>query len=489
MTFINLPSVLTITNFSSISYLIFLAAIIVLYYATRKSFITLLIASVFFYASFSWRYCLLAILLFSVIFLVGHLLARYRNKWILTIGIIICLSVLGYFRYTGFLFDNLLSLTGKQSHVLLHIIAPLGISFFVFELIHYLVDIYRGQRLIKSYTKFLLFPLFFPSQIAGPIKRYEDFIPQLDNKKINWPLMTDGLLLVIKGLFKKVVIADTFARYVAAGFDTSATPEITIIAVYAFAIQIYFDFSGYTDIGRGSAALLGINIPVNFLQPYLSHSIPEFWRRWHVTLMAWFRDYLYIPLGGNRVNKVRSLTNIGIVFFVSGLWHGAAWHFIIWGLYHGLLVIITPGIVLIGHNISTNVSNSLLVQKNRLLRQLINSPQSRSITQKSWSIISVIITFHLVCLGWILFRARDTATALIMLKKMTKLSNHITALDSTLVFMLLLLIIYSQFYRINKLPIAENLRVNLRLAAFGLAIVIILLHSQISTTQFIYFQF
>lgn len=215
---------------------------------------------------------------------------------------------------------------------------PLGISFFVFEFIHYQVDINRGSVPVKNWLEFSIFGAFFPTQIAGPIKRYEDFVPQLNRQpSFSLPRIGEGLKYILWGLFKKVVLADNLAPLVAIGFgqavggaggNASLSSGDAWLTVLAFTLQIYFDFSGYTDMGRGSAMLLGFNLPENFKFPYLAANISDFWRRWHITLSGWLRDYIYIPLGGNRKGRYRNLL---ITMVLGGLWHGANWTFIIWG--------------------------------------------------------------------------------------------------------------------------------------------------------------
>jgi alginate O-acetyltransferase complex protein AlgI len=220
----------------------------------------------------------------------------------------------------------------------LNILLPLGISFFTFEFIHYIVDVYRGSEPIKNFMHFALFGAFFPSQIAGPIKRFQDFMKQLAHQPVfSNAAFANGVALIFSGLFKKMVLADNIAPLVNMGFahpESLGTLDAWLI-VSGFTLQIFFDFSGYTDIGRGSAMLFGYRVPENFNWPFLASSLTDFWRRWHMSLSTWLRDYLFIPLGGSRVGRWRLRFNLLLTMVLGGLWHGAAWHFVIWGTFHG----------------------------------------------------------------------------------------------------------------------------------------------------------
>lgn len=451
---------LLITQFANFSYLFFLITVVFVYYSFKRSFIVLLLASIIFYSSFSLKYTILFLVLCVINFFLGKFLYKYKRKTILILGIVLNLLILIYFRYTNFILDNLYAIYPIEgSKLVIDILIPLGISFFMFEMLHYLIDIYRGNKPINNLFKFILFPFFFPSQIAGPIKRYEMFIPQL-NKHVDWELLHDGIFLIIKGFFKKIVIANNLLPLVNAGFVNTADPQVTLIAIYAFAFQIFFDFSGYIDIGRGSAALLGIKVPINFSQPYLSINIREFWRRWHITLMNWFRDYIYIPMGGSRAGKLRHIINTLTVFLLSGLWHGAAWHFIFWGLYHGIVVLLT----------------GLFKFKIKYFN-LIKIPL-------------IILNFHLVTLGWVFFRAIDISQALIMLQKLPQVNFISLNITGDIIFISLLLIFYFlNSYIIQLLQRNISLSLIYKFFIYGFSIILIILNMDIITAQFIYFQF
>lgn len=451
-----------ITLFSNVSYLTFLCIVVPVYYLLKRSLVFLTLASIFFYATFSIQYCLLFFALCLINYALGRVLSKFPKKSILFLGVILSLSPLIIFRYTNFILENInpLNLLG-YANITISILQPLGISFFTFELLHYLIDVYKGKPAIKNIAKFFLFPFFFPTQIAGPIKRYENFIPQLKRKEIDWVKIQTGLLLIIRGLFKKLVLANTLAPIASVGFDTSANSWVTLVAVYAFAFQIFFDFSGYTDIGRGSANLLGFDIPENFLLPYLATSMRDFWRRWHITLMKWLTDYIYIPLGGNRVNRMRWVVNILIVFVLSGFWHGAAWHFAFWGLYNGILVLLS------------NLFHPL---------QMIPFKKIRFV-------LSVFFTFHLVLIGWIFFRAKDMATASGIFKVIENFNTLSIQISESVLFVLFLLTLYL-LYKIIMTTLSKRNKkfVYFRYLSYGIAIVFIILHMT-NQVQFIYFQF
>jgi D-alanyl-lipoteichoic acid acyltransferase DltB (MBOAT superfamily) len=329
--------------------------------------------------------------------------AKNKKAWLIA-TVAVNLILLGIFKYAGFVLIGvkdtlgLFAINWREPH--LHIILPLGISFFVFEFIHYVAEIYKGKPLVKSFPEFALFASFFPTQIAGPIKRYQDFIPQLGiPAKFKWEYVDEGMQLILMGLAKKVLLADNLALVVQAGFnhpDQFSAVDMWLV-VYAFAFQIFFDFAGYTDIARGSAKLFGYKVPINFNLPYLAANVSDFWHRWHISLSTWLRDYLYIPLGGSRCSKWLNYRNLFITMTLGGLWHGAASHFLLWGAYQGLLLIL--------HKEYTSLLERLRVPKEFLASKL-------------YHVISVIFTFHLVCLGWVLFRADSERVAWHIIKQL-----------------------------------------------------------------------
>ena len=394
--------------FNSFGYLVFLPVIVILYWLLpiRARRPLLLVASYYFYMSWIPAYGLLIFPLTVANFGLGKWLSRANNpRAVLTLALIINLSVLGFFKYlaflTGIVIDAIAPLgMTLQTSWSAKIILPLGISFFTFEFIHYLVDIYRGNKPIPSFIDFALFPAFFPTQIAGPIKRYEDFIPQLHPLPVwNNTQFQSGIGLIVRGLFKKVVLADSMAVVANIGFGSSLQLGFVDawITIIAFAFQIYFDFSGYTDIGRGSALLMGFKVPENFNLPYFATNISEFWRRWHITLSQWLRDYIYIPLGGSRGSQTQTYLNLFITMTLGGLWHGAAWTFVIWGMYHGLLLIAYRQVKQLTAGFSIRSSPALT---------------------KVSALMSILFTFVLVCVGWVFFRSESIGQAYSMIWRM-----------------------------------------------------------------------
>ncbi|MBA3858174.1 MAG: MBOAT family protein [Cyanobacteria bacterium PR.3.49] len=320
-----------------------------------------------------------------------------NKKLILGFTVALNLIVLGIFKYAYFTMDAVKSTLGvvgiDWSAPHLHIILPLGISFFVFEFIHYAIEVYRGKPVVKNFLDFALFPSFFPTQIAGPIKRYQDFVPQLHIPvKFKWEYVDEGMQLILMGLAKKVLIADNLALVVQAGFthpEQFSSLDMWMIT-YAFAFQIFFDFAGYTDIARGSSLLFGYKVPINFNLPYIASNVSDFWRRWHISLSTWLRDYLFIPLGGSRGGKWLTYRNLFITMALGGLWHGAAFHFLAWGAYQGIVLII-------------HREYEAAMQKIGVHEKLLQS--------KVYHWASVVFTFHVVCIGWVFFRADDMKIA------------------------------------------------------------------------------
>ena len=350
--------------FNSFSYLAFFILVFTLYWVMpdrhRKLF--LLVASYFFYMSWKAEYGLLILALTVVNYFlglkIGNLLEsnKERAKTWLQVGLVFNLGCLCFYKYTNFLLGSLftaLTFGGKVGHIpqletitspALNIILPLGISFFTFEFIHYIVDIYRGSKPVKSPVDFALFASFFPSQIAGPIKRFQDFMHQLEEKPVfKQENFNEGLFLVLQGFYKKIVLGDNIGLLVGNGFNHLSTLSLTEawITAIGFTFQIFFDFSGYTDIGRGSALMLGYKVPENFNLPFLAHSLTDFWHRWHISLSTWLRDYLFIPMGGSRGGAWKTRRNSFFTMVLGGLWHGADWTFVVWGTLHGAGLILS----------------------------------------------------------------------------------------------------------------------------------------------------
>ncbi len=388
--------------FNSLSFFIFFPVVTLLYYLMpfRWRWVLLLIASCIFYAAFIPAYILVLFYLIAVDYIAGRTLEKTAGKLrfrILVISLASNLGVLFFFKYFNF-FQTGVAQLGQFIHwnyspYLLQLILPIGLSFHTFQSISYVVEVYKGnikaERHIGIYG---LFVLFFPQLVAGPIERPQHMLPQLHTEHVfDAAGVTEGLRRILLGLFKKMIIADRLAILVNQiyGAPREYTGFPLLLATVAFAFQVYCDFSGYSDIAIGAARCLGIKLSENFNQPYLAGSISSFWRRWHISLYSWFRDYVYIPLGGNRRGIVKQFRNILIVFSITGLWHGANWTYVIWGLIHGVYM----GI----HMLGTKVLRFNLVPS--VLPQIVRN------------ILAVALTFYFVCFAWIFFRANTLADA------------------------------------------------------------------------------
>ena len=332
--------------FSSIPFLYyFLPAVILLYFAVpgKKKNVVLLLASLVFYAWGELRYTLLMLVMITQGYILGRLIDSKRrwSKFFLTTSVVISLGVLGYFKYAGFFLESFAAVTGIAVPVL-ELTLPIGISFYTFQVISYVIDVYRGTVAAqKSYIDMAMYISMFPQLIAGPIVRYSDIEGQLRTREHSAQKVAQGIRRFIIGLSKKVLIANQLGELIDA-YGSASEPSVLFVWLYAVActLQIYFDFSGYSDMAIGLGKIFGFDFPENFNYPYISKSITEFWRRWHMSLGTWFRDYVYIPLGGNRVKKWRWFLNILIVWALTGLWHGAAWNFVVWGLYMAFFLIL-----------------------------------------------------------------------------------------------------------------------------------------------------
>lgn len=391
--------------FNSTQFIIFLAVVLPLYYALAQRWQNrmLLVASYVFYASWDWRFLSLLIISTLADFSCALLIHRTadparRRQWLL---VTLCLNLgfLGFFKYFGFFADSfaeLLALFGLHASMpTLRIVLPVGISFYTFQSISYTIDVYyRRAEPTTDLLAFALYVSYFPHLVAGPIQRATHLLPQIQSaRRVDERRIATACQLMLMGYFKKVFIADGVAPYVDQAFTNPlalGSPQLWL-SLYLFAIQIYGDFAGYTDIARGVSRLLGIELTLNFKQPYLSANITEFWRRWHIALSSFLRDYLYIPLGGNRQGTAKTYRNLMLTMLLGGLWHGASWNFVAWGGLHGLY--------LSAHRMITD----------RKRPPGAASPQGlrASLTY----VVNALLTFHLVCLAWIFFRAKDFENA------------------------------------------------------------------------------
>ena len=338
--------------FNSFAYVIFLPIVFALYWILRDQYrwLLLLVASYFFYMCSGLKYGLLIFGVTFVSYLSAIIIEKYSEKkrLALIITVIVCLSVLFFFKYFNFFsntINDMMELLGIQMDTItLNIILPVGISFYTFQAMSYVVDVYKGvTKAEHHFGKYAAFVSFFPQLVAGPIERTNNLLPQINQShRFDYEQALQGVKLILWGYYKKLVIADILSSYVKAVYDDphEYVGFSFVLASVFFALQIYCDFSGYSDIAIGTAKLFGINLMNNFKSPYFSTSIREFWSRWHISLSTWFRDYVYIPLGGSRVNRFRHYINLMITFLVSGLWHGANWTFVAWGGIHGVAQVI-----------------------------------------------------------------------------------------------------------------------------------------------------
>ena len=469
-------------TFNSLQYAVFFAVVLVIYWrlGRRAQNVLLLIASYLFYAAWDWRF--LSLMLFSTAtdFTVGRLLEREsderRRRQIFGVSLVVNLGILGFFKYFNFFVDSAAELFDSWGLPLdtptLTILLPVGISFYTFHGISYTFDVYRRDiRAARSPLDFAVFVAFFPQLVAGPIGRAHLQLPQFQHARTKPSVdqVRSGLFLILLGLFKKVAIADALAGYVNETFAVGGAGWATLlIGVYAFALQIYGDFSGYSDMARGSARLLGIELPMNFAQPYLSRDITEFWRRWHISLSSWLRDYLYIPLGGNRGTSRRTYINLLLTMLIGGLWHGAAWTFVVWGALHGAF--------LAAHKWWRGRRSAVPDVPVTALR----------------SALSVLFTFHLVCGAWIFFRAPSIEVALRYCKGLLTFRPGPVDTDALSVLVLAAIAMFTIDFLQRRSTTHEfvlSWPVVARGAAYGSLGLAVLVFSGGTPTPFIYFQF
>lgn len=476
--------------FNSIDFAVFLPIVFVLYWFVFQKHlkyqnVLLVISSYVFYGWWDWRF--LTLIAFSTLidFSIGKTLSKTeaitKRKVLLWASIIINLGLLGFFKYYNFFVDNFVQaftfLGMPIKPQMLNIILPVGISFYTFQTLSYTIDVYRRKLTpTNDFIAFTAFVSFFPQLVAGPIERATNLLPQFYKKRIfNHDKAVDGLRQILWGLFKKMVIADNCAVFVNTIFDNHQDYSGSTLALGAvfFAFQIYGDFSGYSDIAIGTARLFGFNLKQNFAFPYFSRDIAEFWRRWHISLSTWFRDYLYIPLGGSRGSKTKVIRNVFIIFIVSGFWHGANWTFIVWGALNALYFL-----------------PLLLTNKNRNHLDIVAS-------NKKWpsarALVSILLTFGLTTLAWIFFRAENISHAIQYIEGVFSISLlSIPAIRPTYLLALLVFFITLEWVGRHNQYAIETFGLKwkrpLRLAFYYMLITLIFWFSENEQT-FIYFQF
>ena len=476
--------------FNSISFLLFLPVVFVIYWwANKRSLqlqnLLLLVASYFFYACWDWRFLFLLLFSTALDYFTGIKMEEAKNetnkkRWF-WLSIIVNIGFLGIFKYYNFFADSFAeALSGIGIHTnfwTLKVILPVGISFYTFHGLSYVIDIYKGRiKAEKNIITYSLFVGYFPLLVAGPIERATHLLPQIKKKReFNYALAIDGLHQIIWGLFKKVVIADSCALYANNIFDNyqSMNSLSLVLGALYFSFQIYGDFSGYSDIAIGTSKLFGIDLLRNFNYPYFSRDIAEFWRRWHISLTTWFRDYLYIPIGGSKGGLKMKVRNTFIIFLVSGFWHGANWTFIVWGALNALYFL--P--LLINQNNRNNLDS---VAKGKLLP-----------TVKEF--MSMLFTFSLTAFAWIFFRAKTVSEACSYIKKMFEFNfqgkSQFLDFERYTVEPLLLLLVFIIFEwnsREKEHPVSGKFVV---FKAIAVIIAILIFGTYSNPTNFIYFQF
>lgn len=472
--------------FNSYTYLIFFPIVVGLYFmlsSVKARIIWLLIASYFFYMCWNPVFILLILVSTLVDYFIGRAIGnttvQKTKKKLLWISLMVNLGILFYFKYYNFLRENLQILFSQLNEAWIipehSWVLPVGISFYTFQTLSYTIDVYRGQQKVETnFFNFALYVSFFPQLVAGPIERSTNLLPQfLEKHTFDYQRVRSGLLLILLGLFKKIVIADRFAVYVDQIFDNPGTHSgmAVILGIIFFSFQIYCDFSGYTDIAIGSAKVLGYRLMENFKGPYFSKNIRAFWRHWHISLSTWFRDYVYLPLGGNRVGQNKLYRNLIIVFLVTGLWHGANWTFVIWGLFHGFF---------------------LIVERLGWLNWLKKMP----------TFLQVSYTFIIVSVGWVFFRANSVGDAVLMLQNIPVADGSFfeitiykdivaqTEFKISLALLPIIWLIHYIEYRTNLVEIILNKPAIIRWSIYILLIYAIpLLGEYGGNKPFIYFQF
>ena len=480
--------------FNSLEYAVFLPVVFLLYWFVfnrneKWQNLFLLAVSWFFYGWWDWRFLGLIVFTSLCTYFSGLLIGKYRDKpvrarTVSALNIVVNLSVLGLFKYYDFFATSFADvfLGGKTDGLLLHLILPVGISFYTFKALSYSIDVYRGKlEPTRDIVRLSAAVAFFPELLAGPIDRAANLLPQFEKRRVfDYETGIDGLRQFLWGLFKKIAVADTCAVYV----DQVLAPgqpqagSTVLLAVILFTIQIYADFSGYSDMAIGTGKLFGIKLMRNFDVPYFSRDIAEFWRRWHISLTTWFRDYVYIPLGGSRCSKIKIVRNTFVIFLVSGLWHGANWTFIAWGAYHALLFL-----------------PLILMGKNRKYRDIVAQdrifPSLKEFGQ-------MLLTFIFVAAGWLLFRADDMGEAwtwicAICSRSLFSMPQGITARTFIPIAVFTPVLFAVEWLQRNKehslKPLSDKRFVN---TLFYLAVFILVFVAAVSAQgdrSFIYFQF
>lgn len=475
--------------FNSVQFLFFFPLAVAAYFAFpyRFRWVLLVAAGYYFYACWKPAYLILIVLSTLVDYIAGILMESSKTqrarRLYLVLSLCSNLGLLFFFKYYNFFMESVrplvdylnIGVTIPASHLLL----PVGLSFYTFQSLTYTIGVYRGTVKAERHVGiFAAYVCFWPQLVAGPIERAQHLIPQLYERHVpNEDDITQGLRLMLWGMFKKVVIADRLAVYVNSVYNNVAyeSAPAFLLATYIFAFQIYCDFSGYSDIAIGAARVMGYRLTTNFNKPYSALSVPEFWRRWHISLSTWFRDFVYIPLGGNRCSPWRRHLNLFLVFLVSGLWHGANWTFVIWGALHGAYMV-----------------SSVLTADWRDRWRTALVPER---WMPSYAYVRIFITFNLCCIGWMLFRANSLADAWFITKSVLSFGTGGLSIGSTYQFIyglfgIVILLLFEKFQRRFSMDeVWARYTPPFRWALYCFLAVTILLIGVFDGGQFIYFQF
>ena len=480
--------------FNSIEYAIFLPLVFALYWfvfnkSVKVQNLFIVIVSYIFYGWWDWRFLFLIAFTSFCSWMSGLLIQKYsqqgkKAKAVSTANIVLNLAILGVFKYYDFFATSFahVFLGGKTEGLLLNIVLPVGISFYTFQALSYSIDVYKGKiEPTKDIVEFFAYVSFFPQLVAGPIERATNLLPQFQKPRtFDFNMAVDGSRQILWGLFKKMAVADKCAVFVNEIFSTyqSQPGSNLLLGAIMFAFQIYGDFSGYSDIAIGTSKLFGIKLMRNFNVPYFSRDIAEFWRRWHISLTTWFRDYIYIPLGGSRCSKAKIVRNTFIIFLVSGLWHGANWTFIAWGAYHAVLFL---PLILLG--------------KNRKYKEVVASDK---LFPGVGEVFRILMTFLIVVIGWVIFRAESIGQAWEYLCGMwqwdTLRAGYQLFIQRNLISrtgVVLMMVLFEWLNRKNEHGL-DLQAVKSPLVRYGIYIFVILalmISVENSPSQFIYFQF
>jgi alginate O-acetyltransferase complex protein AlgI len=462
--------------FNTIDFVVFLPIVVFIYYLLPQKgrWILLLLASYFFYGS--WKLNYLAFIIISTVIdyacglKMDEIVSKKKKKPFLILSLVSNLGLLFFFKYYNFFAENLNSGIASNFPILEDVILPVGISFYTFQTLSYSVDVYHGRQKAESHLGyFALYVSFFPQLVAGPIERFSNLTPQFKTeKKINYQNISNGLRLILFGLFIKMVIADNVSGIVEKVYETPLAYSSwdVILSSFLYSFQIYSDFFGYSTIAIGSARLLGINLMDNFKTPYLSRNIAEFWQRWHISLSTWFRDYLYYPMGGNRVNKFKWYLNVLTIFIVSGIWHGANWTFIFWGALFGIVYILEK-----------LASKYIAFAKGNVF----------------FNALLILKTFLLTTLIWVFFRSQSIDEAFEFLSRIFEFSSQSEAelIVPLYVWFSLSLFIISEFLLFNSRfdEKLNKIAFPLRWTIYSILLFSILVFSGVDDFPFIYFQF